>query len=567
MRACVALVVGLAISMLFPQSPRADDGQQAAGGSSPGAVTAKPSSDDSSGRISGRVLDARSRQPLANASIRVGNFVNSRVFPDDRGTTSKIDGTFELRNLPAGRYILSASKNGFVTMLYGSRALGEPPRPLAVAFGQQVDGIDIALPAAGVITGTVLSESGQPVAAAPVWLLRQRSVDGNRRLVALAGEDPNTGALHLTDLTDDLGQFRLFGLLPGTYYLAVGSPIPSYRANRATGSVDPTAPFFLYPGTLDPAQAQPIVVSEGNEISVLMTTRRAAIAVITGVLLPNGPLTSATVTLVSHRAGGDKARDSVSVRADGTFRVDNLPHGRYTVFGRAEGQVGRLTVDLADTDLFVPIPLGSGGTFSGRIAFEESSALASIQGTADRVILQFESTEVGVPYEQISVAAPDWTFRVTGLISPMRMSVQARGWFLKSIHHNGRDVTDSNIDATRNTSGVVVLLTQQVTTLAGRVQAERNRTTADATVVVFAEESSRWGFRSRYVRAVRTDQQGRFEITGLPPGRYLAAALDYVPEGEESNPQFLQDLSSLAQRFQLDAGERETLDLRRRALP
>ena len=572
MRTCVALLVGVAIAAPFAQSSRAGDGQQGAAGSSPGAIS-KPSSDDGSGRISGRVLDAKSRRPLANASIRVGNFVNSRVFPDDRGTASKADGTFELKNLPAGRYILSASKNGFVTMSYGSRALDEPARPIVVASGQQVDGIDVVLPAAGVISGTVLNESGQPLVSAPVWLLRQQSIDGSRRLVSLADsrEDPITGALHLTDLTDNLGQFRLFGLLPGTYYLAVGSPVPTNKANRGTNdSVDPTAPFFFYPGTLDPAQAQAIVVSEGSEISALVTTRRATTAAIAGLLLPSGPLTSATVTLVSHGVGGDKTRDSVRVQSDGSFRVDNLAPGRYTLLARAEGQVGRLTVDLADTDLFVPIPLGSGGTFSGRVAFEGPTALTSSQGTPapTTVVLEFGSTEFAdFPCERTTVAAPDWTFRVTGLITPMQLTVQARGWFVKSIQQNSRDLTDSPIDATRDTSGVVVLLTQQVTTLAGRVQSERNQTAAAATVVAFAEQSGRWGSRSRYVRVVRTDQQGRFEITGLPPARYLAVALDYLPEGEESNPEFLQQLTAMARPFQLDAGERESLDLRRRALP
>ena len=95
MRTGVAVLVGVAIAALFTQSPRAG-GQQGAAGSSPGAVTSRPSSDATSGRISGRVLDAKSRQPLANAMIRVGNFVNSRVNPEDRGTTSKLDGAFEL---------------------------------------------------------------------------------------------------------------------------------------------------------------------------------------------------------------------------------------------------------------------------------------------------------------------------------------------------------------------------------------------------------------------------------------------------------------------------------------
>ena len=54
---------------------------------------------------------------------------------------------------------------------------------------------------------------------------------------------------------------------------------------------------------------------------------------------------------------------------------------------------------------------------------------------------------------------------------------------------------------------------------------------------MFAANAGKWGEGSRFVRTTRPDQQGRFRIAGLPPGEYLAVALEYVEQfGEQLDP-------------------------------
>jgi hypothetical protein len=80
---------------------------------------------------------------------------------------------------------------------------------------------------------------------------------------------------------------------------------------------------------------------------------------------------------------------------------------------------------------------------------------------------------------------------------------------------------------------------------------------------VFPEDNSRWPFPTRYVRAARPDQQGRFRIRGLPPDeRYLIIAVDYLEEGEGGDPEFLEQISSSASRLAIGAGETKTVELR-----
>ena len=64
------------------------------------------------------------------------------------------------------------------------------------------------------------------------------------------------------------------------------------------------------------------------------------------------------------------------------------------------------------------------------------------------------------------------------------------------------------------------------------------------------------------MRATRADDNGRFEIRGLPPGaRYFAAALDYLEAGEEQNRQLLQQLRSRATSVSLGDGEQRSIQV------
>ena len=56
--------------------------------------------------------------------------------------------------------------------------------------------------------------------------------------------------------------------------------------------------------------------------------------------------------------------------------------------------------------------------------------------------------------------------------------------------------------------------------------------------------------------SARPDQQGRFRIAHLPPGAYLAIAVEYVAEGEWMDPEWLERAARKATKFTLDRGRR-----------
>jgi len=66
---------------------------------------------------------------------------------------------------------------------------------------------------------------------------------------------------------------------------------------------------------------------------------------------------------------------------------------------------------------------------------------------------------------------------------------------------------------------------------------------------------TRWLEDSRYVRSARPDQQGTFQIKGLPAGEYLAVALEYVEDGAWNDPEYLDSIRPYGQRVKLlDSG-------------
>jgi hypothetical protein len=138
------------------------------------------------------------------------------------------------------------------------------------------------------------------------------------------------------------------------------------------------------------------------------------------------------------------------------------------------------------------------------------------------------------------------------------------GWMLKAVTHGGRDITDGEIPlrSGEELRDVQVTITPRVTTVAGQLTDAKNQPVYDATVVVFAAQPQRWFEGSRSVKAARPDQQGQWRLKALPPGDYLAVALEYVEDGSWNDPEYLESLRKYAVTVTLGEGASETVALK-----
>src|SRR5207247_2329687 len=127
----------------------------------------------------------------------------------------------------------------------------------------------------------------------------------------------------------------------------------------------------------------------------------------------------------------------------------------------------------------------------------------------------------------------DWTFDINGLMAAaalFRLRSPTAGWYIKTVTADGREVTDTPLDFTQGLTvkDLKVVLTQTRSDVSGSVLDTRGAKVLDCTIVVFAEDRAKWTPESRSTAATRPDQNGQFKFSGLPPGQYLAAAVEYL---------------------------------------
>lgn len=518
--------------------------------------------------LRGVVVAADTGAPIRRAQVRA----SAPGAQETRTTLTDEQGRFELRELAGGRYTITATKGGFITLQYGQRRPSEPGTPVDLAAGQTIEKLVVGLPRGSVITGRIVDEFGEPLTGAQVRVLRYGYAAGARRLLP-AGQ---------SDRTDDQGTFRVFGLPPGEY--VVSATLNEDRAlfrPRAGGADDDAttgyAPTY-FPGTTNAGDAQRVTVGLGQEVSGIgFGLSLMPLAKVSGRVVGLAGLELAGMVLAMP---DDMVRQAMSpprgaaVNADGTFELRGLAPGRYTLVvggrGRRGGDepTGRASITVSGVDLAgITIGLappavvrGVVVTDSGAVGLRSSQVRVSFTPSQPAGADTFRNRGGGIN--------GDFTFELAGITEPGYLRVTPpSGWFLKAILRDGQNLTDEPLalEPGAQMNGVRVVLTQTASGVSGSVRDDRGAAVLDATVVVFPDDENQWVYQSRFIRTARPDTSGRFEITGLPAGDdYRVVALQGLEDGQASDPVFLASLREQSQRLSLAEGEAKSLDLKLR---
>ena len=515
-------------------------------------------------QLSGRVISLESGRPLRRATVRaVGPELR-----EGRSATTDGDGRWTIKGLPAGKYVVSVTKGGYVTLSYGQRRPFDQGQQVDLAAGQAIEKLDVSLPKGGVIVGRIQDEFGEPFAGIRVATMRSRYVNGQRRLVAVGP----------TDITDDIGQFRLHGLAPGDYYVSATNANVSFDVSE--DRLGYTTTYF--PGTPILGEAERVTVTQGQETAnINFDLAPTRVANVSGVATNSQgkPLANSLILLTSPLlSAGIPTLSPAMVRPDGSFTISNVTPGDYRLETYAIADVQALTAaggqsGVAET-VSMPITVnGEDITGLAVVAMPTTTATGRIvfEGEPNPKIVPGAVTVIAVPPALTSIipgglgrVREDWTFETKGLTDKRIFRVNPpSGWFLKSVSLKGSDITDAGVECKpgEDISGVEVLLSKQTGSLAGSVMLEGKRAT-DYVVVAFAADRARWGAASRFVRTMKPDQSGRFEIKGLPAETYLVVALEYLEPGEEADPEVLERLRAHATEVTMAEGEAKVVSLK-----
>jgi len=524
-----------------------------------------PPQPEGTAKISGIVTRQDTNLPLANVTVRAvrweGGF--GQQIPAKR---TGPDGRFVLEGLRAGEYGLRFAAELFVGLEFGQKRPQEAARRIDLKDGQHFDKADISLPPTTAIEGRLVDEFGDPVPGVIVQVAQVQFLAGKRRLMP-AG----SGSLAPRP-TDDLGQFRIFNLPPGDYYvMALSGPF--------AGPDDPSGFAVTYfPGTRVPTEAKPVHLDIGQDVTGLaFQLTPAPMSVVSGVVTDENdkPIAGASLLLLPTSGGDVRSilMGRLGTGPDGAFTFRNVAPGTYVIqaFGRPVGG-GALSqasfaavplsiepgADISDLRVKIPPPASA----RGRIVFEGDAPLPSRVMVSPRAV-NFASAPVGGGPPN-NVTNPDWTFEVSNMsgLRVVYVNVGSPQWMLKKVTRDGRDITDEPVDFRNgDVNGLEITLTSRGPALTGTVTDDRGPV-ADSTVILFATDPTRWVFPSRFFGQGRPSPQGNFRIQGLPPGEYYAVALPVVQGADWQDPENLNELLGVATRVSLSEGRTSAVSLK-----
>jgi len=176
-------------------------------------------------------------------------------------------GRFQLKGLPPGEYAVSAQLDGY----FGQAANGTYPQfasqTVMVDAQQPVPEVSFSLIRGGTISGHIRDAEGKLLSNFNVWAAVPPT--GNSVLSSLE--------ILVTKATDDRGEYRLFSLPPGEYYVVAGAITAKAGVFRYSVGWTPGPETTLttagqsgqtfFPSVLSPSEAITVVVKEGEDVS------------------------------------------------------------------------------------------------------------------------------------------------------------------------------------------------------------------------------------------------------------------------------------------------------------
>jgi hypothetical protein len=410
--------------------------------------------------ISGRVLAGDTGAPVRGAMVTLTPLTGP---PSTVATTD--DGGFTFADLQAGRYMLGVSKTGFLSTFFDHR--GPSTEYFEVRAGQTIDRLECRLPKAGVISGRIFDTYGDPMSEITVTAWRTDYVAPGERRLAQARSTQ----------TNDLGDYRLFNLPAGRYYVAAGSlppllapgaprPVMNYASGNALA-------LTFYPGTAIGADALPITVRNNEEQGGTNIRLHAVrFSRVSGIVRDSTGRPAANVFVMFNPSRADGA--VLTLGAGGTvtdptgnFVVPDVPPGDYRIDvvpkakldATAEGTAGMWLVqgESASVPLTVAgerlieltIDLTPGRRITGRLLVDNQPLEQT--GRSKPQVVAFPlvpgSTPTALLHTVATTPGPDGVFTLSGVHGPRLIRVYGPPTLsLQRVIAGGLDVTDRVIE-------------------------------------------------------------------------------------------------------------------------
>ncbi len=416
------------------------------------------------------------------------------------------------------------------------------------AYGAQAT----ATPPPGVITGIVRDESGTPVVGAVVQAVMRR-----KKWAGAYYETP----IGRPDESNDRGQFRLHSLPPASNIVVVALPPVLSRQPAAPLPAERTEYVRTYsPDATALADARPIVVGPGSELSVSVRLARVHFVSVSGIAMTSGgePASNCEVTLRGGPATVGYSGVQIGymttlvagtqVANNGSFTLSRVPAGSYVLTvtnGHSRRrpdqpfEFAEIPVEVKDASLNgLTVTTAPGATVSGRLEWRgdgpvpwprDASRLGRIRATG-----LGRDTDFGGLDTEIQ---PDGTFRFLRLYGLRRIVSMglAFNWTIIGVEGPKDLMVGPNVNVTpgRDITDLRVLVTNRFGTLVATVTDEDDKPFAGGSILLMSPDPTdldamRWGFRATLGYSAQGDIWYHW-MEQVVPGPYLVAAIDIEP--------------------------------------
>ena len=496
--------------------------------------------------VSGRVVTAADAAPLKSAQILLASERQEQGTPQAYTAKSDADGRFTIKDVPAGRYQFFASHAGFVNQPYQASP-GEKSAILALRSGQEIKDVLFRMIPAAVVTGRVTDEDGEAMEHTLVLALRRPSEDETEDFPWLQHRELGPAAVAQTD---DRGEFRLFGLRPGTYFIRAEddpSELPGdafsnqWRIRASIGSR--YAPIY-YPGVAQLSQAQPVTVSPGAEATADFILRHTKMIELSGRVIgvDGKPATDASVFLTEPQSPAFYSSHDSDVNTKGEFKLRGVPPGSYVLQAQQtsssdQNYRAQQNIEVGEDNIdSVTLVLGRGVKVSGHVTVAtgavsmEHLSISLQVSDADYLLAPWAHVKNDGSFEMVGVPEGTLKLEVFGL---------GEEYYVQSARSGRQDVLNNGleVDSEKGFGLLQVVLSNSGAHLEGTVTQDEAPVVGVRVRVTPVPETA---YNKMRAQSTTTDQSGHFTFSAVGPGKYKVVAKTTAQDGAKpaaSDPQ------------------------------
>jgi hypothetical protein len=496
--------------------------------------------------VEGAVINFVTGEPIRAAlvQIQIGQQISLVTGPD---------GKFHFDNVPPSQLTIMVRKPGY----FSEQEISQGPiTNQSIQVGPGIKPVTIKLIPEGVIYGRITNSDGDPIQNLQITLVHAAIVNGQK-----------TWQRSSSSQTKDDGEFRLFDLLPGAYYLRTESRhVGNFRVGPNSQTARGGYPSNYYPGTTDLNSATAITVEPAKEVRADFSVKREVFYRVSGGVI--GAPKGMPLNIQILGSDGEQLWDGAQMdpRA-GTFTVF-APKGSYVIKACAQGNNGpqgaasrivNVNGEVAGLSLAIA-PLA---TIPVQVRFEIARNADSGSYPKDMQPLQVTLVSKGTVFaNQAYMATMEGQSEVRSFAvrnaEPGRYAVQLMPtgrWYIESARCGQTNLFTEDLSVQTGGPGepIEIVVRDDFATVSGAVSLDGRP--AQGTVVLFPEANPRG------TMAFPTNPDGRFQREDLPPGDYKAIAFDRVDGLEYTNTEAMRAYSAWEQPLHISPNGQATLQL------